>query len=145
VRDRRVVGNLGRSFRLTRWGQPPSPYSMKAGMLQRMGILDQPLVGHGGVRSQAPPLRIGSLCQTLRFPPQASKTWHEVCGSSQSPSAGSWYSFCVLCWAQERPFLVSLGEGCFPFSAAHSRPMGVLVISCVERKAKGYNYGFCQR
>jgi hypothetical protein len=114
-------------------------------MLQRTGVLDQPLAGHGGVHPQAPSLCNGSSCQVLRFPPLVSKTWLKVCGSSQSPSAGSWYSFGVFYWAQGRPFWVSLGEKCFSFTAVHGQPVVALVISCVGRKVKGCSGGFCQR
>jgi hypothetical protein len=88
---------------------------MKIGMLQRSGVLDQPLVGRGGVHPQTSSLCDGFSCQVLRFPPWAFETWLEVCGSSQSPSAGSWFGFGVFCWAQGRPFWVSLGQKCFPF------------------------------
>jgi hypothetical protein len=60
---------------------------MKVGKLQRTGVLDQPLAGHGGVRPQASSLCNGSSRKVLQFPLWASETWLEVCGSSQSPSA----------------------------------------------------------
>jgi hypothetical protein len=39
----------------------------------------------------------------------------------------------------------SLMKGVFPYTTAHGWPMGVLVISCVEEKAKGCGCGFLQR
>jgi hypothetical protein len=39
----------------------------------------------------------------------------------------------------------SLVKGVFPYTMAHGRPMDVLVVSCVEEKAKGCSCGFCQR
>jgi hypothetical protein len=39
----------------------------------------------------------------------------------------------------------SLTKGVFPYTMAHGWPMGVLVISCVEEKAKGCGCGFLQR
>jgi hypothetical protein len=50
---------------------------------------------------------------------------------------------CVLCWAQGRPFWVSLCEGCLPFTVAHGEPIDALVINCVERKVKECSCGFC--
>jgi hypothetical protein len=112
-------------------------------MLQRMGVLDQPLAGLSGVCPQVPYFCNGSSCQALRFALQASETQLKICVSFQSPSPGFWYSSGVLCWAQGRPFWVSLGERCFCFTAAHGRPMDALETSRVERKAKGCSCDFC--